>query len=138
MSLENWSNYGFVLESLRRFWNFDLREVCVFYVCWRSVSKTIIYVRNSFVAHHNRDSSRECRIFTTSRKLDFFLQCFKSPKTFSQSVSRCPIIAPWSFAPKNSRLAVSHFSVAAYSLFLLSELFKTSLRLLRGCTELIC
>ena len=47
----------------------------------------------SFVAHPNRDSSRESRIFTNSRELEFFLQCFKSLKTFSQSVSRCRLFS---------------------------------------------
>ena len=44
----------------------------------------------------HRDSCRECRIFTNLCELDIFLQCMKSLTTFSQSVSRCWIITPWS------------------------------------------
>ena len=96
MNLKNWSNYRFILESLHGFWNLNFHEeVCI--LCMKGFGlQTIINVRNSFVAHPNGDSSGECRILTNSRKLDILLRCFKSLKTFSQSVSRWTIIAPGS------------------------------------------
>ena len=60
----------------------------------------------------------ECRILINSCKLDFFLQCLKILNAFSQSASRCGLVVPWSFEPKDLLLAVSllsvfdHFSVS--------------------------
>ena len=91
------------------------RRVCKLLASLSSISKTIFFVRNSVVAHLKRASSHECCILTNSRRLDFFLQCFKPLKLFSQSVSRCCICFQMlhyhslEFAPKNSHLAVSHF-----------------------------
>ena len=110
MSLKNWSNYSLSWNRCIDSGSLISTRKCVFSACWCSFSKTIVYVRKSFGAHPNGDSSRECRIFTNSRKLEIFLQCFKSLKTFSQSVSRCPMTGSLEFAPKNSLLAVSLFS----------------------------
>ena len=88
MNLKSWSNCGLSWNRCidPGIWTFA--KECVFSAGWCSVTKTIIYVRNSFVAHLIGDSSHECCIFTNSREWDFFLQCSTSLKLFSQSVSR--------------------------------------------------
>ena len=60
-------------------------------------ANTIIYVCNGLLAHSSRDSFPEWRISANFCKSDFFLQCFEGLKTFSQSVSRCWILTPWSW-----------------------------------------
>ena len=96
MNLKNQSNYGSFWDCGRNSGIQISTRVCMLSACWSSISLTIINVRNGFVARPSRDSSRGCRICTHSRKLDILLQCIKSLKTFSKSVSRCPIVAPWS------------------------------------------
>ena len=91
------STAHFTTTPKKTSWNLriDSEEVCS--LCMLEFGLHNHHLRqNSFVAHLHSNSSRECCIFRNFRKLENFLQCFESLKTFAQSVSRCPIIAPWS------------------------------------------
>ena len=108
MNLKNWSNYCSFSNGSKESGIRVRTRVWKLSACWSSISKTIVHISNSFVAHSHRNSKEECCILTNSCKLDFFPQRLKILNAFSQSVSRCGLIVPWSLHQRIHCLR-SHF-----------------------------
>ena len=114
----------FVAEQQQKVWNSGPHEgACTLLHAGVRSPKTIktIHICHCFVAPSHRNSMDESHSLTNSRKLDLFFQCLEVLKAFSQSVSNCGVIVPWSLHQRIYFLR-SHFFHCSI-IFCLRKLF---------------